>query len=360
MHSHTRKDMAVFRLRRVWLAIWTAVLVVTFSFLTTASAKELRCFGVRATIVGSADRDEQDKLNGTPGSDVIVARRGHDIVMGRGGNDLICGGGGVDRIHAGPGNDKIRGGNRADYIAGNAGDDFLDGLRGNDRLFGDSMPASVESYISGPFDETQIGDDILRGGSFHDLVDGGPGHDRMYGGQDSDTVSFYTSPAAVSSDPSTGVVTGEVTEHFWNFEALEGSRFADELEGWPGHWVGGHPGDDTLTGTSSGESLDGGSGDDTVTGKGGRDSLWGEYLVVGHGGNDRLSGGNGHDLIVGDLGADELRGGTGDDFVDASVFSGVDAGTDEPDVVIDAGDDTDRCFLDANDPDPVRCETVRR
>jgi Ca2+-binding RTX toxin-like protein len=106
-------------------------------------------------------------------------------------------------------------------------------------------------------------------------------------------------------------------------------------------------------------SLDGGSGDDTVTGNGGHDPLWGEYLIVGHGGNDRFSGGSGHDLIVGDLGADELRGGTGDDFVDASVFSGVDAGTDEPDVVIDAGDDTDRCFLDVNDPDPVGCETVR-
>jgi serralysin len=233
-------------------------------------------------------------------------------------------------------------------------------MRGNDRLFGDSMPSSDDLYNPLPFDPNETGEDIIRGGSYHDLVDGGPGKDQMFGGKSSDTVSLLTSPSPVTSDPSTGVVTGETTEQFFDFENFEGSRFADVLQGWPGRWVGGNPGDDTLTGTSSGESLDGGAGDDVVEGNGGHDSLYGDYSIIGHGGLDHLAGGDGHDMIEGDLGADELLGGAGDDFLEASVHAGVDQGKDIPDLIIDGDTDTDRCYLDADDPVSLNCESVTR
>jgi uncharacterized delta-60 repeat protein len=64
-----------------------------------------RCFGKRATIVGTRGRDE---LVGTPRRDVIVALAGADEVRGLSGPDLICGGKGRDRLFGGAGKDKIR------------------------------------------------------------------------------------------------------------------------------------------------------------------------------------------------------------------------------------------------------------
>ena len=45
------------------------------------------CFGKRATIVGSPDRES---IVGTSGGDVIVGTANSEVIHGRGGNDLIC------------------------------------------------------------------------------------------------------------------------------------------------------------------------------------------------------------------------------------------------------------------------------
>ena len=58
------------------------------------------CFGVPATIVGTAGNDV---INGTAGNDVIVAGDGNDIINGNGGNDRICGDAGNDTINGGDG-----------------------------------------------------------------------------------------------------------------------------------------------------------------------------------------------------------------------------------------------------------------
>jgi len=47
-----------------------------------------RCFGERATIVGTA---RGEVIRGTPRADVIVALGGADVINGRGGNDLARG-----------------------------------------------------------------------------------------------------------------------------------------------------------------------------------------------------------------------------------------------------------------------------
>jgi Ca2+-binding RTX toxin-like protein len=64
-----------------------------------------KCLGKRATIVGTANRDE---IVGTPRRDVIAALAGKDKVRALGGGDLICGGKGRDTLLGGPGKDRVQ------------------------------------------------------------------------------------------------------------------------------------------------------------------------------------------------------------------------------------------------------------
>jgi hypothetical protein len=113
----------------------------TASALSPRVPRPARCFGRKATVLGSPAPDE---LVGTERPDVIAGRQGVDEIRGRGGNDTICGG---------PGRDSVRG-----------------GRTGKDRLFGGR------------------GRDKLRGGSGRDTVRGGPGRDRLFGSAGTDAV----------------------------------------------------------------------------------------------------------------------------------------------------------------------------
>lgn len=126
-----------------------------------------RCEGERATIAGTRD---DDRLVGTSGSDVIVARGGDDRIVGRGGDDVICAGAGSDRVRAGGGDDRVKGGRGEDRVAGGSGDDRLFGNRDRDMLLGGS------------------GDDRLRGGPGRDELRGGSGRNRCRGGGGRDTL----------------------------------------------------------------------------------------------------------------------------------------------------------------------------
>ena len=80
----------------------------------------LHCHGQRATIVGSAGRDN---IVGTSGDDVIVTLCGNDRVRGGDGADIICGGPGDDRLLGKGGNDVLDGGEGDDVLRGGDGDD---------------------------------------------------------------------------------------------------------------------------------------------------------------------------------------------------------------------------------------------
>jgi len=67
-------------------------------------SSSVRCFGRRATIVGTRAREV---LKGTPGPDVIAALAGDDTVRSGAGRDLICGGAGNDYLGR-AGSDRIR------------------------------------------------------------------------------------------------------------------------------------------------------------------------------------------------------------------------------------------------------------
>jgi hypothetical protein len=89
----------------------------------------------------------------------------------------------------------------------------------------------------------------------------------------------------------------------------------------PAHVIG-HEGDDKLTGGPGADWLDGNGGADTLDGGGGDDTLHGGR------GDDRLIGGAGDDLLAGDVGEDILTGGSGADRFVLAPGGGHDVVTD--------------------------------
>ena len=77
----------------------------------------------------------------------------------------------------------------------------------------------------------------------------------------------------------------------------------------------------TITGTNSGELLNGTAGNDTILGLGGHDDL------RGLSGNDSLDGGDGFDTLNGGLGDDVLTGGGLGDWFRFFAEEAVDPGT---------------------------------
>ncbi|HEX2026306.1 MAG TPA: calcium-binding protein [Actinomycetota bacterium] len=285
-----------------------------------------RCFGKRATIVGTGGND---KINGRPGRDVIVGLGGHDRINGRAGDDLICGGGGRDFIRGKSGDDQLSGGAKRDVVFGQQGLDRVAGGGGSDFLTGNPGNDRIRAGAGGDFVLPGAGDDVAAG-------EGGP----------FDLVSFEGSPVGVIVD--LNVTTPQNTN--------EG---IDTLSGFEG--VAGSAGNDRITGqnvpSQTGNGLFGGGGTDELLGLDGND------VVVGDEGNDRggpgigmVNGGAGSDIVIGGPGDDDLFGETGNDLLD---------GFEEAETVGDfgsGGPDTDECFgIETFDPIPANaCETTAR
>jgi Ca2+-binding RTX toxin-like protein len=294
-------------------------------FGVTSAAAAPRCFGRRATIVGTGDRD---RLRGTPRADVIVGLGKSDIIVGKAGNDLVCGGGGRDLIRGKTGDDRLN---------GNGGSDVLFGHNGNDELVGGG---GGDALLDNP------GNDRLLGGSGPELMVGGVGDDVFDGGSNPfDLVSFELSPLGVVVDlnVATPQNTNEGLDTLTGVEGLIGSR-----------------GNDVLTGqdlpTTTGNGLFGFEGTDQISGRSGDDVLDGEF------GNDEggpgvgfVDGGLGNDLVFGGFGDDDLFGAEGNDILD-----GFEEGETSGDFG-SGGPDLDECFgLEMFDPPPPTgtCETA--
>jgi Ca2+-binding RTX toxin-like protein len=170
-------------------------------------------------------------------------------------------------------------------------------------------------------------------------------------------------------------------------EAVEGSNFDDTLTGnTQGNWIEGTGGNDALSGAGGNDGLIGGTGSDYVVGGDGDDYIDGgadfDYVVytsatsavtvnlavnaasgaagndtligieyvqgsefgdvlIGGAANDYLSGGGGNDTLTGAAGDDQLNGGAGFDFASyTSTFGGVTADLSTGVVSGAAGNDT--------------------
>src|SRR5919106_4357738 len=136
------------------------------------------CLGREATIVGTAG---DDRLEGTRGDDVILARGGDDRIDAGRGDDLVCAGRGDDRVEGGDGDDEIDAGRGDDRVEGGDGNDRIDGGRGDDRLDGGDGDDEVDGGRGDDRIDGGDGDDSLSGGRGDDRIDGGDGRDQLDG-----------------------------------------------------------------------------------------------------------------------------------------------------------------------------------
>lgn len=222
-------------------------------------------------------------INGTSGNDTLVGTTDSDLIRGREGDDIIVGGFGNDILYGDEGDDTF-------VLTGSQGMDSYYGGTGNDSIV--VTDASLFTYV-------EIGINWL------DSVEA--------------IINSTTKDTYIKADGTldlTGVALVDI-------DGFRGSAGNDYLTGaetynsstssWSGISIWGYAGNDELTGTSLGDTLDGGDGDD---------------VLYGQGGNDTLLGGAGNDILVGGTGNDTLTGGAGTDFFWFENGDGVDTITD--------------------------------
>ena len=233
----------------------------------------------------AADRiagDFKSPVDGTGGNDSMgpgytdpqgeAISTGADFIVAGDGNDTINADGGNDTIHGGTGNDLIDDWSGNDLVYGGEGSDTLDLSSGNDTVFMDG------------------GNDLIR-------VWDNTGVNSLNGGTGTDTLDFvnWQSSVGANIDINAGGAgsfshfSGATTGTFSGFEAVQGTAFADTLDGGDSNvalTLNGEDGADRISGGSANDSLFGGTGADTVG---------------GGGGNDSLQGGDGNDILSGDF-----------------------------------------------------------
>ena len=194
------------------------------------------------------------------------------------------GGIGADALNGSAGNDVLEGGAGDDTLTGGDEADILDGGAGSDTVSYASSFSAVRVDLatgtgSGGHAEGDmlIGIENVTGSGANDTLSGDDNANQLDGGAGSDTVSYASSPAAVTVDLVAGKGSG-------------GHAQGDTLIGIEN--VTGSGANDTLSGDDNANQLVGGEGDDTLNGLPGDDTL------IGDAGNDIFSGGQGDDTSV--------------------------------------------------------------
>lgn len=236
-----------------------------------------------------------DVYSGGVYGDNIMGYNGADIINGFDDDDTLSGGGHADTIDGGDGADVLRGGHGVDSLSGGAGQDRFE-YAGNDLLGGEVIDgggeldrividagAAVDLRIATltSIEELQIG----SGGNatIHYTTFDGTMLNHIFGGGGVQTLTItYNTPM---SQPGSFDASGLV------FSSWTGDDVVVIL---------GHAGEDTLTGTAQ---------DDSITGNYSADE------VIGGLGDDTLSGGNASNDTIGDLSNDTLNGGAGADLL---------------------------------------------
>jgi Ca2+-binding RTX toxin-like protein len=401
--------------KRVGVVVTAALCLSILAFAPAAQAARPKCFGKRATILGS---QRNDRLRGTPKADVIVGRGGDDVITGRDGRDLLCGGKGSDLLRGRRGNDKLKSGRANDGNSGGAGNDVINGgpgrfddarwlnspaginasLRtGRATGHGTDVLRNLEQLLGGPFDDRLIGDNagntlpgnggndtvLAKGGD--DFVSGGDGDDTIKGGQGFDFLDHYfiiadfgQGPGPVTVDLVAGTVTGQGSDLISNIEGANGTPGNDTLIGNDenNNFVQTFEGDDNIQGAGGNDLIDGGDGNDTLDGGPGVD-LVGHLdhtvavtinlstgTAVGDGsdvllGFEAVLGSFDNDTITGDANANLLMGAPGDDAIngldgdDELLGEGFGFPPGDGDDTLDGGDGNDACDGETE----ANCET---
>jgi Ca2+-binding RTX toxin-like protein len=375
------------------VSLTVALVAILLILPQTANAATPRCFGKRATIVGTRTADA---LRGTSGPDVIVGLGGNDVIRGRGGDDRICGGKGNDALVGAGGDDLLAGQDGSDSVAGGGGAfDFLVGAAGGDTLNGGAGIGDMADYFGAPGSvtvdlaagtatgdgsDTLIGVEDIDGSRFDDVITGNSasnflygeagndtlsgsdgidglfgldGDDTLDGGTGEDFASYFYSSAGVTVSVTAGTATGEGTDTLANIEDVEGSRQADSLTGdagpnvfWPlagNDAIDGSTGVDTVSYQFAQTGVTADLTNGTATGEG-SDTLTGIENLAGSGRDDNLTGDTGSNVLHGLAGDDTLSGGDGDDTLIGNEGSDT----------LDGGVGTDTCDGESE----VNCEAL--
>jgi Ca2+-binding RTX toxin-like protein len=331
-----------------------------------------KLLSVAVTLAGAADAVVQiggtaedtlrnvENVTGGAGDDALIGDEVANILVGGAGADRLQGGGAQDTLDGGDGVDTVSyadkalpvvlalaGGANAVATVGELAEDVvrnvenITGGGGDDGLTGDGLANLLEGGG---------GDDRLAGLAGKDVLDGGTGIDTAVYSEKTVAVAV-TLNGAVNAAVSVGGVAEDILRGIENLvggsgnDSFSGDTLANLLEG------GG--GDDRLSGGGGMDVLDGGIGFDVagfadkvvpvvvtlagaidavatvggvaedtlrniegVVGGAGNDALTGDglgNLLEGGSGNDTLLGLGGDDLLAGGAGADTMDGGLGSD-----------------------------------------------
>jgi len=223
-------------------------------------------------VTGSPSADE---LDGGLGSDTVDGGTGNDAIdggAGDAGDDRLIGGDGLDTLTGNAGNDRLEGGADRDVIAGGGDADRADGGDGNDSITGGP---GGDILLSGGAGDDQIngsvpalvgedGGDVLDGGPGADALDGGPGNDRLTGGTGVDDFNGGTGRDRALYEDKTAAVAVTLNGRADDGVRGENDNVKPDVED-----VGGGGQEDTFTGSTNANVLDGGSGEDYADGAGG-------------------------------------------------------------------------------------------
>ena len=292
----------------------------------------------------------------------LVGTSGNDSLVGAEGNDTITDGY-VTGLPAtwGTGNDTISGGTGNDSISSYYGIDSIDGGAGEDTIYsyytapgtiikGGDGNDSITSLYSGANYEGGLGNDIFNNNySVNNtyFFNSGDGQDTItdyaYGADGyTDIIQFGANIAKADvifvksgNDLVANInnTTDSITIKNWyisTFNQIEQFKFSDNSIITKDQVVLtflGTSGNDSLTGSSTGDIIIGADGNDTITDGGTTGALnWGP-------GNDTIRGGAGNDSISDYYGVDDIDGGTGDDYIYSYISS--------PGSIIKGGDGND-------------------
>ena len=198
--------------------------------------------------------------------------------------------------------ENVRGSENDDDLSGDRGANKIWALGGNDILFGDR---SDDELYGG------AGDDDLAGGDGDDTLEGGDGADKLTGGEDDDTASFAGSAMGVTVRlHSRQIKGGDAEGDTWGDLTTVEYTLLDEDDK-PQDFTETVPDIVHLMGSNADDTLSGDSRDNEIEGLGGDDKIYGGP----GGGDDVLTGGPGDDMVFGGRGEDTLHGGAGDDML---------------------------------------------
>jgi Ca2+-binding RTX toxin-like protein len=259
---------------------------------------------------------------GGDGIDTIVLKGSNQTADGQAGDDILDASQstGSATLNGGDGTDTLTGGASNDFLNGGAGADILDGGAGNSDWANYREGATAGITINLLSHEAGIGGtaqgdtltrienlqgtrfvDVLTGDANNNILSGGEGADVLDGGAGTGDWAYYNEGTTVGVTVNLMSGSASDADTLTGIENVLGSIF-----------------NDTLTGDSSANQLDGNDGDDVINGGGGAD------ILVGGNGNDTLNGalstvavilqgGNGIDTLTGGSAADSLSGGADGD-----------------------------------------------